>query len=316
MTSDTLTNKQQGLTLIELLVALVISSVIALAAFSAIVVSRQGFATVDAASQLRDNARFATDIIQRLALQTGYQDVIYAATTRPASSTEPANVSGFTNGTPSISGILVTSTAKAASAVGYGSDVLVLRYQAPETYPGSGRVDKGIIDCMGRSKTNDTAIPIDRDDRLLSVLYVAESRGQPALMCRTGTAAGQPLVEGVENFQVLYGIDGDNDSVTDRYMRADQLIVSGNDVATKANWDMVRSIKIGLILRSSVGATQESASQTLYPFGNARSSASATMGSAFANATNDPGTVVSAPADRRLRLQTSFTIHLRNEQNL
>jgi type IV pilus assembly protein PilW len=99
-------------------------------------------------------------------------------------------------------------------------------------------------------------------------------------------------------------------------MRADQLIVSGDDDATRANWNMVRSIKIGLILRSTVGATQETASQTLYPFGNARASASAALGSAFANSTNDPGTVVSAPADRRLRLQTSFTIHLRNEQNL
>ncbi|MFN5940974.1 MAG: PilW family protein, partial [Polaromonas sp.] len=49
-----------GLTLVELLVALAISAVIALAAISALIVSRQGFTTVDAASQLRDNARFAT----------------------------------------------------------------------------------------------------------------------------------------------------------------------------------------------------------------------------------------------------------------
>lgn len=295
------------------MVALVISSVIALAAFSAIVVSRQGFATVDAASQMRDNARFATDIIQRLTVQTGFQDVAYAATLRPASSTAEANISGFTNGTPSLSGTIVTSTSKTSSAVGYGSDVLILRYQAPETYPGSGVVDSGIINCMGNPATS---IATDRDERLMSVLYVAESRGQPALMCAIPGATAQPLVEGVESFQVLYGIDGDNDSVTDRYMRADQLIVAGNDAATKANWQMVRSVKIGLILRSSVGATQETASQTLYPFGNARASASGTVGSAFADSTNDPGTVVTAPADRRLRLQTSFTIHLRNEQNL
>lgn len=306
-------SSQHGLTLIELLVALVISSVIALAAFSAIVVSRQGFATVDAASQLRDNARFATEIMQRLGVQTGFQDVRYAATKRSASNTEPANISGFDNGTPSVSGILVTSTTKSTTAVGYGSDVLILRYQAPETYPGSGQIDRGIIDCMGRPAST---VVTDRDERLLSVLYVAESRGQPALMCRNGAGSGQPLVESVENFQVLYGIDGDNDSVTDRYMRANQLIVAGDDVATKANWEKVRSIKIGLILRSSVGATQETASQTLHPFGSAKASASAAIGSAFADSTNDPGTVFIAPADRRLRLQTSFTIHLRNEQNL
>ena len=57
---------QSGLSLVELLVAMAISTVIAIAAVSALIVSRQGFTTVDAASQLRDNARFATDLIQRL----------------------------------------------------------------------------------------------------------------------------------------------------------------------------------------------------------------------------------------------------------
>lgn len=315
MTHPTPPHQQRGFTLIELMVALVISSVIALAAFSAIVVSRQGFSTVDSASQLRDNARFATDIIQRLVVQTGFQDVAFAASTRRSEEENPdapANISGFTNSTPSVNEVTVTATTKTSSAVGFGSDVLILRYQAPETFPGSGAVDKGIINCLGKPAESK---PTERDVRLLSVLYVAESQGQPALMCATG-AATEPLVEGVENFQVLYGVDADNDSISDRYLRADQLIVSGNDAATKANWQRVRSVKIGLILRSNVGATQEAATQTFYPFGKAKASASASVGSAFADASNDPGTVVSAPADRRLRLQTSFTIHLRNEQNL
>lgn len=316
MRNANLDKRQHGLTLIELLVALVISSVIALAAFSAIVVSRQGFATVDAASQMRDNARFATDIIQRLALQTGYQDVVYAATTRAGSASGVApNVFGFTNGTPSSTDPLNTfNPTTSASAAGYGSDVLVLRYQAVETFPGSTKTDESIIDCFGNAEK---VAPINRDDRVASVLYVAESKGEPSLMCKTHNAAtdAQPLVQGVENFQVLYGVDGDNDSVADRYMRADQLTVAGNEAATNANWRMVRSIKVGLILRSSVGATQETATKTWYPFGLAKASASAASGSAFSS-TNDPGTVFNAPADRRLRQQVSFTIHLRNEQNL
>ena len=71
---------QLGLTLIELLVALVISSVIAIAAIAALVVSRQGFTTVDAASQLRDNARFATDMLQRFGVQAGFRDITDATT--------------------------------------------------------------------------------------------------------------------------------------------------------------------------------------------------------------------------------------------
>ena len=47
----------RGLTLIELLVAMVIGLVIVLAAVAALTVARRGFNTVDAASQLRDSGR-------------------------------------------------------------------------------------------------------------------------------------------------------------------------------------------------------------------------------------------------------------------
>jgi type IV pilus assembly protein PilW len=45
----------RGLTLIELLVAMALSLLVVLAAVSALVVARQGFSSVDASSQLRDN---------------------------------------------------------------------------------------------------------------------------------------------------------------------------------------------------------------------------------------------------------------------
>ena len=60
---------QAGLTLIELMVAMVISLVIVLAATAALLIARQGFTSVDAASQLRDSARFAQDVLQRLGVQ-------------------------------------------------------------------------------------------------------------------------------------------------------------------------------------------------------------------------------------------------------
>ena len=69
--------KQTGLTLIELLVAMTIGLLIVLAAAAALLVSRQGFFAVDAASQLRDNARYAQDIIQRLGVQAGFKNVFF-----------------------------------------------------------------------------------------------------------------------------------------------------------------------------------------------------------------------------------------------
>lgn len=80
-----------GFTLIELLVAMVIGLIIVLAAVAALSVARIGFSTVDAASQMRDNARFAGDIIERITVQTGFRDAFFAAsappTTRAASIT-------------------------------------------------------------------------------------------------------------------------------------------------------------------------------------------------------------------------------------
>ena len=144
------------------------------------------------------------------------------------------------------------------------------------------------------------------------------------MLFRSGFEA-QPLVQGVESFQVLYGVDnvvpntaptGITDSVPDRYLRADQLTVSGNVPATYANWRRVRSLRIGMVLRSQPGSAVDTASQTFYPLGTSKSSASGTIGSAFAHAANDPGTVFTPAVDRRLRQVVTFTVHLRNSQDL
>ena len=199
---------QGGFTMIELLVALVISLLIALAAISALVVSRQGFTTVDAASQLRDNGRFVSDLIQRLGVQTGFKDALYAASPPPPSATgiaaNPApNISGFNNAKISASDPLNAFTARTSGALGYGSDILMLGFQVAETFPGSGISDKSMIDCFGFS----TATPaITRDSQVVSILHVDVSLGEPALMCTssdTGVApfrTSQPIIQGVENF--------------------------------------------------------------------------------------------------------------------
>lgn len=311
-----------GMTLVELLVAMALGLLITLAATAALIAARRGFSTVDSASQLRDNARFASDVIQRLAVQTGYKDVLNAATQRGNAigiSADPApNVFGFDNGIADKNSL----DAAIARTDGYG-DVLVLRYQPSETFPGSGEIDKAMIDCAGNPSK---ALAKNRDDTRTSVLFVAESNdGEPTLKCYRSDngsppfGSSEPLVRGVENFQVLYGVDGVKpktaidpadlsmkaDSVPERYLRADQLTVVGNDAATRANWRRVRSLRIGMVLRSDVGAAQESKTRTLYPLG----------GPGFSSS-DDRGTIFTAPADGRVRQVVTFTVHLRNDQGL
>ena len=324
--------------MVELLVALVISLIIALAAISALTVTRQGFTTVDASSQLRDNGRFASDLIQRIAVQSGFKDVYFA--TQPPTAAEIAaniapNITGYNNATSNISDPLNSTTARTAGTDGYGSDVLILRYQTVKlnSDPTSTLSDKSMIDCMGNPSPS---APSFRDTRMANILHVAVSQGELSLMCSTVDASGnisgpQPIIQGVENFQVLYGTDGvtagtasparlaasDATYAPNSYLRADQMTVAGagGAVATNNNWRRVRSIRIGMVLRGPVNSSQEKAAQTLYPFGKATSSATGTAGSALSSA-NDPGTVFSAPADGRLRQVVTFTIQLRNDQSL
>jgi type IV pilus assembly protein PilW len=336
-----LPERQRGMTLVELMVAMVIGLVISLAAVTSLIVTRRGFTTVDAASQLRDNSRYASDLIQRIALQTGFKDVLYVTgvpnqknISDDAAGSIAANVTGFNDANFNVSDL----TSKGTGASTNGSDVLILRYQTSKLNndANSSVADGSMIDCSG---TKVTTVPVDRNDRMVSVFYVAVgSDGEPSLMCgrsNNGLApyTGQPIIQGVETFQVLYGVDGYTsdstaftgtaDSVPERYLRADQIVIgtAAGSTSTKAtydNWRRVRSIRIGMVLRGPANSGQQSTAPTLYPFGGAKSSSGGAAGSALsaATASDDPGTVFTPPADGRLRQAVTFTIHLRNDQGL
>lgn len=330
---------QRGLTLVELMVAMVISLLIVLAATVALVVARQGFVNVDAASQLRDNARFAEDLIQRLGVQAGYRDLFHAAYDKSAGTdgVDPNAVPntfvyGFNNKARGDSDNWYEATVnRSPGTLGYGSDVLVLRFQPATSNSNATQTDQAMIDCSGNPPD---ASPKDRYDRVASALHVkVGSDGEPALMCTrwgvdssgTTTSETLPVISGVEDFQVLYGVDGipagnstmpaasTVDSVQDRFLRADQITVS-DPLISAANWRRVRSIRIGMVLRGAPNSAVDRSTQTFYPLGTAKGSASGGVGSMFADGTNDPGTVFTPTVDGRLRTVVTFTVHLRNNQ--
>lgn len=316
----------RGLTLIELMVAMAIGLLIVLAAVAVLTASRRGATTVDAASQLRDDARFATDLIQRLAVQTGFEDAQWVRAPYADSAGKYQiqngvdilnlipNIYGYDNAIPSPSDPINTAnTRPTTTAEGYGSDVLILQYQTAGLDNGTGS-DRSMISCDGSAPTT---IGVDRSDRAASILYVGISNNEPTLMCIKRNDDGSfspptPLIKGVESFQVLYGVDnvvpntvptGSSDDVAKKYLRASEFVVSGNDPATYANWRRVRSLRIGMVLRGPLGSAQDSDSKTFYPLGNPNLSN-----------TNDPGSTLTI-SDTRLRQVVNFTVHLRNCQN-
>jgi len=330
------------LTLIELLVAMAIGLIVVLAAVASLTVARRGFSTVDAASQLRDSSRFAADLIGRVSVQAGYRDLFIAASAASVDPLRIPNVTGFNNAFIDAANPLTASATRTAGVDGYGSDVLILRYQAAQLYSmyegssltSGGVSDQTMIDCAGNASTT-VPDPMSTNPGptvlVASIFHVAINQGEPALMCTysdTGAApfVTRPIVQGVENLQVLYGVDGvtagtapataaSSPNVPLSYLRADQLVVTGDTVATYANWRRVRSLRIGMVLRSAPGSAQDPVSQSYFPFGAAKASATGATGSAFSSA-NDPGTTFTPTPDGRLRQTVTFTVHLRNDQGL
>ena len=339
----------RGFTIVELMVAIAVGLVLALAAAASLLVGSRGYSTVDAAAELRQNASFVVALVGRITAQAGFQDVYFA--TRPASPSDLAAafpaISGFNNATvtstSSTTGDIKINSANSdtlnvttweAGKLGFGSDVLVVRYQPVARGVEDPKSDGSMLDCSGATAATPS---LSRDDNSINVFFVTkdvdgEPDGEPALSCYSlnsdrKTFKGRvALVRGVESFQVLYGVQAKNpienmafesskDAIPYAYMRADQMVV-GNDPhgeATRKNWQLVRSLRIGMVLRGSVNKQQAAVPQVLYPLGLAKSSGEGTGGSAFGSS-DDPGSIFTAPADGRFRSAETFTIHLRNAQ--
>lgn len=326
--------RQAGLTLVELMVAMALGLVVAIASVAALVIARQGFTVVDSGSQLRENARFAAGLIQRVGIQAGFENSaggpssdwkMFCRDAEPLCNTADGDnnpgIRGYDNaiaGSPfTLGGLAHANRSSGCGSVSdtsclNGSDILMVRYW------GDGRVvgtaDGSMINCAGMGEP-EGAVPA------YSVFHVVRSSaGEPTLACSYRTTAGVwqtvPLVQGVESMQVLYGVDNvtpatapasqatGTDSVADRYLRASQLDVAGNLPASLDNWRRVRSVRIGLLIRGAPGsAVDRAASGRAYDV----------LGADFTDGA-DVGSQLTVAADGRLRQNIVFTVHLRNPQ--
>lgn len=96
----------------------------------------------------------------------------------------------------------------------------------------------------------------------------------------TNLVAFEELVEGIENMQVLYGVDTDDDGIIDSY-----------DTAENVSHDQVVSLQLGMIVASD----------------------SESLSTAKARVLNVIGTYIKTPNDKKLRYVFSSTTKLRNK---
>lgn len=305
----------RGTTLIELMVAMAIASLVVLAATAAFVGSKRLFMADAEAQTVDDTLRFAAFVVKRVTRQAGYADYTperTAAADAPIAST--ANLRATPEGAASVD-IAGASNARASgTGEGYGShdskgvngsDSLLVRFFGHSAPDGDGTdADGSLIDCMGFAQS--ALMPRDpsQPNRAWSVFYVAEAPdGEPELYCKyrgtKGALMAQPLARGIEVFKLVYGYDADEDGVPERWLDARQVEAGASGEGDIANaWRRVVAVRVGMVARGARGSVgPASGDGPLYP-----------LGPAFPQAAFQPA------RDGRLRRVSTFTVTLRNAQ--
>jgi type IV pilus assembly protein PilW len=222
---------QSGFSVIELLIAMVLASLVILAVMGLYGGSRESYVTQDEVGRLQENMRIGNSIVERTIRQGNYKRF-------PAPRDQnPMLVAAFSF--VAVAGADGTGTTPGAS------DMVEIRFNGSND-PGAATGDGMVVDCLGASIVA-TAVSSNR------FTVRVDGEGRPWLNCSTdGGATWTPLIPDVEAMEVLYGVfSSENRSVT-------------NFVAWGAVTDPARvvAIKVHLLYRSNAEAAVVPSTQT------------------------------------------------------
>jgi type IV pilus assembly protein PilW len=284
-----------GRSLIEILVALAIGSVV----LGSVLVAVSGTGLTgrkqDAQAQLTENGQIALNLMATQLRMTGF----WVPTSMSLSVDRPADLMlvGCRNGFTNPAGAWATLACLGGAPMD-GSDAVGVRFDATE-----GGVATA-VDCLG----NDiSGIGGWVDDRFFIEPALASPTGNPALYCKgAGSPRAQMLMDNVEGMSLRYGVAAVNlpDETTNRlfdlpafggetvsYMTAEEFTTACPVTGTvPANsWCAVSSIRICLLMRSADNAVDE-------------------MSTPYVDCSGQQ----QAQADRRLRRAMTTTVSIRN----
>lgn len=221
MNTMTHNSRQRGLTLIEIMVALVISLFLLAGLLQLFIGTRQSARIQENLSRVQENGRYAINYLGRVIRLAGYRS---KETIKQGDSFEERfNISPIQDNVSKLS----DSDSKMPTIIFEGENT------------GEGEVR----DCLNQLITSLPGAPV------IASNTIKINTTDSTLQCQTSTNT-QPIVDGVEDIYVLYGenTDGDLLGVADRY-------VSGPIVS---DWKKVVSVRISLLLRTSENNLAES----------------------------------------------------------
>ncbi len=285
---------QQGLTLVEMMVAMTIGLVLLGGVITVLTSSQQTYRVNEALARMQENARYAFQFLSRDIRMAGYWGCggYTVAGYESLKGTETANngpdtltVRGVEGDSNQILSHSHSSSEIKVASIGElkaNDMVLVSDCEGAVIYQVTAINGKTITHDDGSGTTGNSplflsrAFPKGEVAKISTRIY--DIRSKPALYWKRGNQSADELVEGIENMQIQYGEDTDGDRAVDIYRTADLV----------ADWENVVSVRIDLLVRS-VEDNVTSQPQT-YTFN---------------------GETVT-PTDRRLRQAFSTVISLRN----
>ncbi len=278
-TTSAQARQQAGMTLVELMIAVLIGSFVMLGAVAIYSQSRSNYRLSDTVSRLQENARFAISHLQpdiRLAKYWGRNrepSLIAVPAGILVTCDDGADASDWAlqnlgqelavadddfNGPAPID----PQPCAANTAARAQSDMLILRRASGQVMP----VIPGNIQVLSDLTTGQVftgALPVglpatsEVRDVVINVYYVDNGSNLsvtlPSLRRKTlvngGILQDEEIMAGVENLQVQYGVDTDNDQTVERYVDADHPIVTPTDPGFLPNAEII-AVRLWLLMRS------------------------------------------------------------------
>lgn len=129
------------------------------------------------------------------------------------------------------------------------------------------------VECAGYGKATGQYGPGSKVMQFVAnAYYVGESTvmpGMPALRRQVFNANGAPstsseeIALGVEDMEILYGVDSNKDGNVDQLRKASEMDLNGDGKISDAEWDQAISVQISLVFRSQMPVLGVAENKTL-----------------------------------------------------
>ena len=230
---------QRGLTLIELMIAMLLSLIVVFAVSNILITSNRTATLAESVAQSQETGRYVISYLNRFIMRAGFSPNGEALTPFEVACVDPNNPD---------------NTCSLNSDEGTGDRISIVRI-----------LDEDGLSCAG------TDVGLVPELEVVDVFWIAiDDDGNRNLMCLTYDRAtqiaafatdgaqmqAQPIAQGVISMHVLYGMANDPTTVTiggrnvSRYVNATQVDADGDGISQESDWLQIYALKLVLLTES------------------------------------------------------------------